>query len=86
MDLITVIGLVAGILTTGSFIPQIVKIMSHKSAEDVSLLMFLIIGCGQILWLVYGIYINSLPVLLANAVSVLLISFVITLKLRYDGH
>ncbi len=83
MDWITVIGLVAGTLTTGCFIPQVIKIIKDKSAKEVSLLMFLIIACGDFLWLIYGFYISSLPVILANAVSFVLICLIIALKVKY---
>lgn len=86
MDWVTIVGLAAGTLTTGCFIPQIIKIAKDKSAKEVSLLMFLIIGTGGFLWLIYGLEINSFPVIIANAISLVLIILVILLKLKYSKH
>jgi MtN3 and saliva related transmembrane protein len=67
-----IIGFIAAILTTSSFIPQLVKVWKSKSSKGVSVSMYLVMLSGVILWGVYGYLIGSKSVLIANAVTVLL--------------
>jgi len=83
MDTTTVLGLSAGCLTTLAFVPQVLKTWRSKSGNDISLGMFLLFSAGVLLWLVYGILIDALPVILANAVTLLLSLAILALKLRY---
>jgi MtN3 and saliva related transmembrane protein len=83
MDVATIIGLVAGTLTTISFVPQLIKAWQTKSTTDISMAMYLIICTGIFLWLVYGILISSLPVILANGVTLTIALLILLLKLRY---
>ena len=77
------IGLVAGALTTIAFIPQLLKIYASKSGKDVSARMFVIFSIGVALWLAYGILIGSLPVIIANTVTLALSLAIMGLKVRY---
>lgn len=77
----TVIGVAAAILTTFSFIPQIIKVYRNKSAKDVSLLTLLQLSGGVFLWVIYGIY-RSDPIIIA-ANSITLISLITLLFLWY---
>jgi MtN3 and saliva related transmembrane protein len=81
--LIESIGLMAGLLTTTAFIPQVWKIYQTKSGKDISARMFSLFSAGIVLWLVYGILLHSLPIILANAVTLVLSLTIIALKLRY---
>ena len=83
MDTITVIGLIAGTLTTVSFLPQLLKIWQSRSTKDISLAMYVIISTGVLLWLLYGLFTGSLPVILANAVTLLIALSILALKIRY---
>ena len=83
MDMITLIGLLAGTLTTIAFLPQLTKTWKSKSAKDISLGMFLTFCSGVLLWLIYGILINALPVILANTVTLILSGAILALKLKY---
>jgi len=83
MDYLTVLGVAAGTLTTSSFIPQIIKIIKTKSAKDVSLVMFIIISFGISLWLVYGILKSDIPIIIANAVTLVFNLIVLGLKYKY---
>ena len=67
-----IIGFIAAILTTSSFIPQLVKVWKSKSSKGVSVSMYLVMLSGVILWGVYGYLIGSKPVLIANAITALL--------------
>lgn len=84
MDIVTLVGLAAGSLTTISFVPQVVKTWKTKSAGDISSGMFLLFAGGVLLWLVYGIAIDALPVIIANAVTLVLALTVLVLKRRYN--
>lgn len=77
------IGLVAGLLTTTAFIPQVWKIYRTKSGKDISGRMFSIFSAGIVLWLVYGILLRSLPLILSNLVTLFLSLTIIALKIRY---
>lgn len=83
MDVITLIGLVAGTLTTIAFLPQLTMTWKSKSAKDVSLGMFLIFCSGVTLWLIYGILIDALPIILTNTATLILSGAILMLKLKY---
>ena len=72
MDYVTVIGLLAGTLCIIAFLPQVIKTWKTKLTRDISLLMYIIICIGNILWIIYGIFIMSLPVILTNAIILML--------------
>ena len=83
IDQFEIIGLVAGVLTTSAFVPQVYKTWKSKSADGLSLTMYLVFFVGIILWLIYGIYIPSLAMILANAVTGFLALLLILFKLRF---
>tara|TARA_E500000178_G_scaffold222596_1_gene219597 strand:+ start:4207 stop:4467 length:261 start_codon:yes stop_codon:yes gene_type:complete len=77
-----VIGLSAAFLTTSAFIPQVYKIYKEKNADGISLLMYIILFIGVILWLIYGILISSLSIVIANGITALLQLIIIIFKLK----
>ena len=83
IDQFEIIGLIAAVLTTSAFVPQVYKTWKSKSAEGLSLTMYLVLLIGVILWLVYGIHIHSLAMILANTVTGFLTMLLIIFKLRY---
>lgn len=83
MDSVILLGLVAGALTSLSFLPQLIKIWRSRSAGDISLAMYVIITTGFVLWLWYGIVISSIPVIVANVVTLLISAMIMILKIRY---
>ncbi|WP_417460898.1 SemiSWEET family sugar transporter [Kordiimonas sp.] len=83
MTFITLLGLLAGSLTTIAFVPQVVRAWKTKSTKDVSLSMFAILCAGIFMWIVYGIAIGDVPVIIANVVTLCLASSVIVAKLRF---
>ena len=83
MNYITIIGLVAAVLTNISFIPQIYQIYRTKETRDLSLPMFAILTSGIFLWLVYGIMAKAMPVVIANAVAFISCSYIVAMKIRY---
>lgn len=82
--MLEIIGYVAGSLTTLAFVPQVLQIYRTKSVKDVSLAMFLIFTLGVALWLGYGIMTHSLPVVAANAVTLILSFVILYFKWRYN--
>jgi MtN3 and saliva related transmembrane protein len=86
MDDWLMLGIIAGFLTTVGFIPQIIKGYRTKRMEDVSLLMPMILGAGMLLWLLYGISLENLPIILWNAIAFSLNIAVVGLKLRYTRN
>ena len=83
MDWIISIGLAAAILTTSSFVPQIVKIIRTKGTKDISLLMYVVITIGFFLWLLYGVLREDPAIIFANVIALILGLFVLVLKIKY---
>lgn len=83
MNWTQVIGIAAGICTSTSLIPQVVKTIKEKKAEDISLVVFLVLGTGVILWIVYGIKRNDFPIIATNAFSLLVNISMIILGIKY---
>lgn len=83
MDQVTLIGLLAGTLTTIAFIPQLQQTWRTRSANDVSLGMLLTFIIGVFLWLIYGLMLGALPIILANLITLVLTLAILILKMRY---
>ena len=83
MDAVNLLGLAAGALTTIAFIPQLSKTLKSKCADDVSLAMMSIFCTGVFLWLLYGWWIQALPIILANLVTFVLAALILILKIKY---
>jgi MtN3 and saliva related transmembrane protein len=83
MNSITVIGLIAATLTTTAFVPQVLKSIKTKSAKDLSLGTSTMLCCGVLLWLVYGILNDDVPIILSNAITFVLTMALLILKLRH---
>ena len=77
------LGFTGALLTTASFIPQAVMTIRSRDTRGVSLGMYVIFTIGVAFWLAYGIAIDSLPMILANTVTLGLAGTVLALKLRY---
>jgi MtN3 and saliva related transmembrane protein len=83
MEVNDIIGMAAGTLTTLSFLPQVVKTWRSHSAKDISLGMFLLFSLGVLLWLIYGVMIQSAPVVIANSITLILSLSILLMKLLY---
>ncbi|MDH5515579.1 MAG: SemiSWEET transporter [Gammaproteobacteria bacterium] len=82
MDIVNITGSLAGCLTTIAFIPQVVRTWKTRSAQDISLFMFLLFSCGVLLWLIYGILLHALPIILANGITLVLSTSILAMKVR----
>lgn len=80
---IELIGSFAAVITTLCWVPQIIKIVRHRETASISLVMNVSLVFGVFLWFIYGMMINSWPVMAANGVTLLLILTILGLKLRY---
>lgn len=81
--ILNIIGLCAATLTMFSFIPQIIKVMQHRSARDVSLIMLLQLCLGVSLWMVYGFAKRDFIIVLANSVTFITLLILLFLYHRY---
>ncbi len=79
------LGFLAGTFTTIAFLPQVLKTWNTKSANDVSLVMFMLFIFGVLLWCIYGWEIHSKPVIIANIITFILASMIIILKLIFEN-
>lgn len=77
------IGILAGILTTTCYIPQAMHVIRERNTGGISLLGYSTLFIGVFLWLIYGLLIWNLPLLLANGISLPLISAVLIMKIRH---
>jgi MtN3 and saliva related transmembrane protein len=78
------IGWLAAVGTTVSFVPQLVRVWRLRSAREISLITFLVFSVGVFLWLLYGIFAHSMPIILANGITLALSLAILVLKMRFD--
>ncbi len=78
------VGLIAGALTTVAFVPQVIKTWRSRSASDISFGMFVLFSSGVLLWLLYGLAIQSTPIVLANSITLILSVSILIMKLGFD--
>ncbi len=78
-----IVGYIAATLTTISFVPQVIKTWKSRSAADVSLWMYSIFTTGIVMWLIYGIWAHAWPVAAANAVTLVLASMILAMKIKW---
>ena len=86
MNWVNYIGIFAGILTTISFIPQVIKVWKSKSTKDLSAWWLLIFCVGVSSWLVYGFLIIDLPIIIANAATIFLLFFIVIAKIIFRNN
>ena len=81
---IEILGLVAGTITSITFLPQVVKIWKTKSAKDLSSLTLFFLFLNVSLWLLYGILINDYPIMFTNGIVLSMIIAMIYFKWKFD--
>ncbi len=75
-------GIIAAVLTTGSFLPQAIKIIREKETAGISLAMYMMFSLGITSWLIYGIMLHSYPIILANSVTLILSCIILAVKIK----
>jgi MtN3 and saliva related transmembrane protein len=83
IKMIEAIGIIAGTCTTLAFIPQLKKIWISKSAKDISTQMYIFYCSGLLLWTIYGVLINSVSIIIANGLTLLLSLGILFLKIKW---
>ena len=81
---IELIGILAGILTSIGFIPQLIKGYKTKQLDDISYYMPMVLAVGMFLWLTYGLLIRSIAVVVANAFSIISNLTLVIMKKKYS--
>ena len=76
-------GYVAAFLTTIAFLPQVLRIYRTRSSDDVSIIMLIFFITGLLFWVVYGFLSSSLPVLVANLITLLFNLVILVMKFIY---
>ena len=77
-------GYFAAILTTLAFLPQLIKTLKTKKAEDVSLITLIMFLTGVFSWIIYGYKISSTPILLANIITFILNLLILIFKITFS--
>lgn len=86
MKFIDILGLVAGICTSASLVPQLVTTIKKKKAQDVSLAMFIVMLTGNALWIYFGIDKSELSIILTNCFALLLNIAMVFFKFKYKDN
>jgi len=81
---VTYLGFLAAILTTVAFLPQVLKTFKTKKTNDLSLITYILLTVGMLLWGLYGFLNNDIPLVLANAITFLLSMSILVLKVKND--
>ncbi|MCX6682660.1 MAG: SemiSWEET transporter [Methanoregula sp.] len=84
MDATVLIGYLAGTFTTVSFLPQVIRSYTTRSTHDISFKMLLLFGAGMLLWTIYGILVNSMPIIAANVITFALVVVLMAMKVKYN--
>jgi MtN3 and saliva related transmembrane protein len=83
MNPITIVGLCAATCTTISFLPQAIKTIQTKDTSGISLSMYSLFAFGTLLWLLFGIFSGNVPVMSANAVTLIFAVIILIYKIKY---
>lgn len=86
MEFVDGLGLLAGICTSASLIPQLVKTVKAKKAQDVSLFMFIVLLAGNSLWIYYGFHKSDVAIISTNIFSLTLNIVMLFLKYKYKDN
>lgn len=78
-----IIGIAAGILTTAAFLPQLIRVIKTKHTKDLSLVTFSLFSLGVFLWLAYGVLLKEVPIILANAFTLVFAVSIVIMKIKY---
>ena len=78
-----IIGIFAGLATTGCLIPQAFKVYKTRRTNDLSAGMFFLFSCGIGLWIIYGIQHHAISIIVANSITIILTTYILIMKVKY---
>ena len=81
---IEIFGYIAAVLTTAAFLPQLIKTLKTKKADDVSLITLIMFIIGVLCWIIYGYHISSIPILIANLITLILNLLILISKIYFS--
>ena len=81
---VDIFGYLAAILTTAAFLPQLIKTLKTKKADDVSLTTLIMFIIGVLSWIIYGYKISSTPILIANLITLILNLLILISKIYFS--
>ena len=81
---VDIFGYFAAILTTAAFLPQLIKTLKTKKADDVSLATLIMFIIGVLFWIIYGYEISSIPILVANLITLILNLLILISKVYFS--
>ncbi len=80
---VTVIGLLAAVLSTASLFPQLLKIWRTRSTKDISVRMYALLTAGVFIWFIYGLLLQDIPIIAANLIAFIQALIIYILKMKY---
>ncbi len=83
MDITNILGFAAATLTTLAFLPQVIQVWRSRSTKDISLPMLVTFIAGITLWFIYGLRVNAAPIIIANAITLILNLAILRFKLKH---
>lgn len=83
MNTTTIVGFAAAVLTTASFLPQAIKTIRTKNTGGISLFMYSLFASGTLLWFLFGLFSNNMPVTIANEVTFVFAVIILIYKIKY---
>ncbi len=81
---ITLVGSISAALTTAAFVPQVARVWRLRDAKDISLTTFTVFSVGLVGWVAYGTLVDSLPIVIANVLTLGLALTIVALKMKFD--
>ena len=82
MGLSDIIGSIAAVLTTASFLPQAAHVLRTRDTRAISLLMYTMFTAGITLWGIYGLMTEQWSIIIANGITLVLATLILTMKAR----
>ena len=86
MDSVYILGLIAAVISSILYVPQVYHMIKRKSTKDVSYIFLFISVLVSILWIIYGIYEDSIPLILCDTIILLLTFIMISCKIYYENY
>ncbi len=81
---IKILGLIAGTISSITFLPQVIQIWKTKSAKDLSMPMLFLLILGVSMWLAYGIFLKDVPIIYTNSMVLFMSFIMLFFKFKYN--